>query len=140
MDLSSTVVSLEDLSGGTPPPPQILLTELLDQVSVLQQQEASDRTLLAALSVPALADIRAKMTTWVAGGLQGSCDLVRIGLAPPNVCSDGVSRNLYEYIVFLSGKTLVEHLRAFQDLLPEFEVGYRCSRVEILVCVVRLKA
>jgi hypothetical protein len=42
--------------------------------------------------------------------------------------------------VFLSGKTLVEHLEAFQALLPEFEVGYRCSRVEILVCVVRLKA
>ena len=140
MDLSGTVLSIADLSGGTPPPPQILLSELLDQVSVLQQQEASDQTLLAALAIPDLIEIRRKMTAWVAGGFQGPCDLVRIGLTPPNVCSDGVSRNMYDYIAFLSGKTLIEHLGAFQTLLPEFEVGYRCSRSEIVCCVVRLKA
>jgi hypothetical protein len=140
IDLSGTVLSLGDLSGGTPPPPQIRLSELLDQVSVLQQQEAGDQTLLASLAVPNLTEIRRIMTTWVAGGFQGSCDLVRIGLTPPNVCSDGVSRNMYEYIAFLSGKTLIEHLGAFQALLPEFEVGYRCSRSEIVFCVIRLKA
>lgn len=137
MDVSGTL-TLSDLSGGTPPPPRILLSDLLGQVSVLQQQESSDRTTLAGCATPDLGDIRTKMTTWVAGGLQGSCDLVRVTLTPPNVCSDGVSRTIYDYILFLTGKTLVEHLKTFQDLLPEFEVGYRCTRTEIVICVIRV--
>lgn len=131
-------ILLSDLSGGTPAPPRILLSDLLGQVSVLQQQEAGDR---AAFERPLdLNDIRTKMMTWVAGGMQGSCDLVRVFITPPNVCSDGVSRNVFDYIQFLTGKTVAEHLSVYQDLLPEFEVGYRCSRTEFVFCVVRVMA
>lgn len=131
---------MSDLSGGTPEPPRILLSDLLSEVSVLQQQEATDRATFATLATPDLSTIRTKMISWVAGGMQGSCELVRISMAPPNVCSDGVSRNVFDYIVFVSGKSVIEHLKVFQDLLPEFEVGYRCSRTEIVFCVVRVMA
>ena len=133
-------IYLVDLSGGTPPPPRILLSDLLGQVTVLQQQEANDRTALGVLATPNLDDIRNKMIPWIAGTMQGPCDLVRVAVTPPNVCSDGVSRNFFEYLVFLSGKTVAEHLTVFQDLLPEFEVGYRCSRTELVICVIRLTA
>lgn len=133
-------LSLGDLTGGPPEPPTLRLSELLSEVAVLQQQEAADRALLASAGTPSLSEVRTKMVVWVAGGMQGSCDLARIVLSPPNVCSDGVSRTIFEYIQFLSGKTLVEHLAGFQTLLPEFEVGYRCSRTEIVLCAVRLKA
>lgn len=129
-----------DLSGGTPPPPRILMSDLMGQLSVLQQQESNDRTALGVLATPGLEDIRAKMISWIAGNMQGSCDLVRVAVTPPNVCSDGVSRNFFDYLVFLSGKTIAEHLTAYQDLLPEFEVGYRCSRTELVICVVSVKA
>lgn len=132
-------IYLMDLSGGTPPPPRILLSDILGQVSVLQQQESTDGSAIAVLNTPNLDDIRTKMTTWVAGGMQGSCDLVRLTLTPPNVCSDGVSRNFFDYIQFVSGKTVAEHLQVFQDILPEFEVGYRCSRSELVLCVTRVK-
>ena len=128
------------LSGGTAAPPRILFSDLVGQLSVLQQQEANDQAALAVLASPNLEDIRTKMVTWVAGNMQGSCDLVRVAVTPPNVCSDGVSRNFFDYLVFLSGKTIAEHLAVFQDLLPEFEVGYRCSRTELVICVVRLMA
>jgi hypothetical protein len=135
-----TSIFLSDLSGGTPPPPRILLSDLMGQLSVLQQQEANDRSALAALTTPNLEDIRNKMIPWIAGNMNGLCDLVRVAVTPPNVCSDGVSRNFFDYLVFLSGKTIVEHLKVYQDLLPEFEVGYRCSRTDIVFCVVRLMA
>ncbi len=133
-------ISFVDLTGGTAAPPRILFSDLVGQVSVLQQQEANDRSALAVLASPNLEDIRTKMVAWVAGNMQGSCDLVRVTVTPPNVCSDGVSRNFFDYLVFLSGKTIVEHLAVYQELLPEFEVGYRCSRTELVICVVRLMA
>lgn len=128
-------IYLSDLSGGTPLPPRILLSDILGQLSVLQQQEANDRALFVP---PNVNDIRNRLIPWVAGGMQGACDLARIWLTPPNVCSDGVSRNFFDYIAFVSGKTVAEHLKAYQDLLPEFEVGYRCSRTELVICVVRV--
>lgn len=128
-------IYLSDLSGGTPPPPRILLSDILGQLSVLQQQEANDRAMFVP---PNVNDIRNRLIPWVAGGMQGSCDLARVWMTPPNICSDGVSRNFFDYIAFVSGKTVAEHLKAYQDLLPEFEVGYRCSRTELVICVVRV--
>lgn len=131
-------ITLDSLTGGTAAPPRILLSDLLGDLSVLQQQESSDRAAVSALGTPNLGDIRTRMTAWVAGGMQGSCDLARVWMTPPNVCSDGVSRNFFDYIAFVSGKTVAEHLKAYQDILPEFEVGYRCSRTELVICVVRV--
>jgi hypothetical protein len=129
---------ISEMSGGTAEPPRILLSDLMSQASVLQQQESTDTASLTALATPDVSDIRNKMTAWLASGMQGACNLVRVPITPPNVCSDGVSRNIYDYIVFLSGKSILEHMKAFQDLLPEFEVGYRCSRTEIVFCVIRV--
>ncbi len=143
VDVSGSVllpgpIYLSDLSGGTPPPPRILLTEILSNLAVLQQQEASDRAAFAFSATPNLEDIRNKLTAWIAGGKQGLCDLARVSMTPPNVCSDGVSRNFFDYIQFVSGKTLAEHVHVLQDILPEFEVGYRCSRTELVFCVIRV--
>jgi hypothetical protein len=133
------IIPIFSLTGGTPEPPRILLSDLLSDVSVLQQQESADRVAFSVLNAPNLSEIRTKMTAWVAGGMQGPCDLVRITMTPPNVCSDGVSRNFFDYIVFVSGKSLAEHIQTFQSILPDFEVGYRCSRSEVVICVVRVK-
>lgn len=136
----SDPILLSSLSGGDPAPPTILLTDLLSEVSVLQQQETSDRAKMSALTSPDLSSIRTNLVAWVASGFRGSCDLVRMDLSPPNVCSDGVSRNLFDYLAFLSGKTLAEHLQSIQTILPDFEIGYRCSRTELVVCAVSVKA
>jgi hypothetical protein len=134
------VFGLSSLTGGTAAPPRILLADLLADVSVIQQQEDTDRAKLLAISSPDLQDIRIKLTTWVAGGFQGFCPLVRFPMAAPNVCSDGVVRNVYEYIQFLSGKSLTELIVYIQTILSEFDVGYQWSRNELTIGVVSLKA
>jgi hypothetical protein len=56
------------------------------------------------------------------------------------MCSDGVARNFFEYVEFVSEKTLIAHLQSIQAILPDFEVGYQCSRTELMFCVVRVMA
>ena len=131
-------ISLDSLTGGTAEPPRIRLTDLLTDVSVLQQQEATDRASFHAVTSPDLQGIRTKLIGWLAAGQPGNCTLIRIPLAVPNVCSDGVSRNFFEYVEFVSGKTLTQHLQSLQAILPDFEVGYQCSRAELSFCVVRV--
>lgn len=133
-------ISVSELTGGSPPQPLILLSDLLTHVSVLQRQEAEDRTSFDVFLNPDLPAFRAKLIGWIAGGYQGACDLFRVVVSPPNICSDGVSRNLFDYIEFVSGKSLVDHMKTIQAILPEFEVGYRCSRSELTVCVVTIKS
>lgn len=135
-----SLLDLMSLTGGTAAPPRILLSDLLSDVSVIQQQEATDRAALDAIRGPNLQDIRTKLTTWVAGGFQGSCALVRIPMSAPNACSDGVVRNVYEYIQFLSGSTVNELVASFQQILPDFEIAYQWSRNELAILVVSLKA
>lgn len=134
------VISLSTLTGGIPTPPLVLLSDILANVSVMQQQESADRAKFVAISSPDLQDIRTKLTAWAAGGFQGSCDLIRISLTIPNLCSDGVARNFFDYVSFVSGRSLPDHLASVQAILPDFEVGYRCSRTELVICVVSVKA
>lgn len=133
-------ITMDSLTGGTPEPPRILLTDLLTDLSVLQQQEAADRASFLAVTYPDLSSIRTKLITWLASGKQGNCVLIRIPFAVPNMCSDGVARNFFEYVEFVSEKTLVAHLQSIQAILPDFEVGYQCSRNELLFCAVRVMA
>jgi hypothetical protein len=133
-------ISLESVSSGIAEPPRILLTDLLTEVSVLQQQEAADRASFLAVTSPDLQGMRTKLISWLASGRQGNCVLIRIPFAVPNVCSDGVARNFFEYVEFVSGKTLVAHLQSIQDILPDFEVGYQCSRTDLLFCVTTVKS
>ncbi len=135
------LLTLASLTGVAPPdPPRIRLSDLMTDLSVLQQQEAADRTSFLAVTSPDLSSIRSNLITWIAAGRQGNCVLMRVPLSVPNVCSDGVSRNFFEYVEFVSGKSLASHVQSIQDILPDFEVGYQCSRNEILVCVVRVMA
>ena len=135
-----TSLSLSDLSGGTPAVSQILLTDILGDVEVIRKQETDDRAMFATVSNPDLTDIRTKLTSWVAGGMTAPCDLVRVPFLTPNVCSDGVARNFFGYIEFVSGKTIDAHLATFQAILPDFEVGYKCSRTELVIRVLRIRS
>jgi hypothetical protein len=131
-------IHLDDPGDGIilePEPPRITLSELMSDISIVQQQEADDGAKFSAVNSPDLQMFRTKLLRWAAGGFKGFCDLVTISISAPNICSDGVVRNLFEYIHFVSGKTYLEHMQTLQAILPDFLVVYRCSRTEFVLCV-----
>ncbi len=117
----------------------VSLSDILSDVSTYRYRETLDRAKFLGLLNPNVGDMKTKLAAWVAGGFRGSCDLFCIQITAPNVCSDGASRSLFEYIEFVSGKTYLDHVNKIQSILTGFEVGYRCSPKEFVICVYGVK-
>ena len=133
-------IFLSDVSGSEPPaPPVIRLDDILMDKDLYAQQEAADRDKFAPLVHPNLGDIRAKLVSWATRGFQPPCDLVVMDVMAPNICSDGVQRSFFDYIQFVSGKTVNEHVTTLQAILPDFVVAYSYTRTQLRFGVV-LKA
>jgi hypothetical protein len=133
-------ITLLDISSNEPPaPPVIRLDDILADQNLFLQQEARDREKFNVLASPDLGDIRAKLVAWASRGFQTPCDLVVIDITAPNICSDGVQRTFFDYIQFVSGKSIGEHMATLQPILPDFQVAYSYTRTQLRICVV-LKA
>lgn len=133
-------IFLADVSGSEPPaPPVIRLDDILSDKALYLQQEAQDRDKFAPLLHPNLGDIRTKLVSWATRGFQPPCDLIVVDIMAPNICSDGVQRSFFDYIQFVSGKTMNEHVTSLQAILPDFVVAYSYTRTQLRFGVV-LKA
>ncbi len=102
----------------------IRLDEILSIPEVRRQKEAADNTTLQTIANPNLVDIRNRLVQWATNGFAGDCLLFSISIQPPEVCSDGVTRSLGEYIQFVSGKTIHEHTDLLRIRLPDFVVSF----------------
>lgn len=131
---------MADQPSPDPAPPLIRLTDLLTDVSVLQKKEADDKAKFVAVTNPDLVGFRTKLIAWITSGYAGNCDLIQIPLSIPPTCSDGVARTMIEYVEYVSGVSLVNHIASIQAILPDFEVAYRCSQFELVFCVTRVTA
>lgn len=124
---SSVVVDVSDTYVFVPPPPQpsvLRLDDIVSHADVVLQKEATDAAALAAIGNPDLNALRTRLVAWAVGGFAGSVPVYEISLTPPAVCSDGVSRDLADYITFVSGKTIYEHLGLMGEKLPDFRVAF----------------
>jgi hypothetical protein len=102
----------------------IRLDEILGVVDVQKRREDEDASRLQQIANPNLVDIRNRLVQWGSLGFVGSCTLFSIAITTPERCSDGVVRSLSEYIQFVSGKTIYEHLDLLRLRLPDFVVSF----------------
>lgn len=113
-----------EASGPPPEPFVIRLSDIVTQQTSALEKEEDDKAKLSSLINPDWNDIRAKLIAWAARKFALPCDFMTFSLNPPNPCSDGVYRTLPEYVQFLTGKTISEHLATFQSVLPDFVASY----------------
>ena len=102
----------------------IRLDEILSIPEVRRQREAADNATLQTIANPNLADIRNRLVAWATNGFAGDCTLFSISIQAPEICSDGVTRSLADYIQFVSGKTIHEHTDLLRIRLPDFVVSF----------------
>lgn len=105
-------ISIDSYLNPTPPPPPapITIDDLLNSVEVLQQKEAQDKIALESIGTISHETLKTKLLSWATAGFPNVYEITRVTISPPNQCSDGVTRNLADYIVFCSGKTINEHV------------------------------
>lgn len=130
-----------DLSLNTlvpaPPPAPISVTDLLNDVEVLQQKEAADKAALDAIGLATHDSLRPKLVTWALAGFPNAYTLMEVTVTPPPQCSDGVARDLTNYITFCSGKTIQEHVALLQEKLADMTVSFANMGYAIAIVISR---
>ncbi len=116
------------------PEPPLAIEDLLNDVAVLQQKEAADKSALDAIGGLSL---RGKLVTWATLGFPNAWTVHELSVVPPAQCSDGVSRSLADYIQFVSGKTLAEHVATLQTRVTGITVSYAWTGSAILIVVTK---
>jgi hypothetical protein len=122
---------------GPPPPQTISIQDILGSVEVVQNQESDDKAKLEAIGVISFDALRASLLQWATRGFPNAYTIYEVPMTAPSVCSDGVARNLPDYIVFCSGKTINEHVDVLQQRLVDIIVSFAYSGSAILIVVSR---
>jgi hypothetical protein len=127
----------ESQSAPAPAPAPISITDLLNDVEVLQQKEAADKASLDAISTASADSLRPKLVAWALAGFPNASTLMEVAVNPPSQCSDGVVRDLTSYITFCSGKTIQEHVALLQEKLADMTVSFANLGYAIAIVVTR---
>lgn len=120
------IETITEVTGMTGPtgPPTISLQDILSSIEVVQNQEAQDKAALEAIGTISFNTLKASLIQWANAGFPNAYEIHRVYVTPPSVCSDGVVRNLADYIVFCSGKTIAEHVDVLHQRTPDIEVSF----------------
>jgi hypothetical protein len=107
-----------------PPPMLIDISELLSSHAGIKQQEITDRSTLSILLNLPRDSIRTSIIRWTELGFPPIYILQQLTVTPPAVCSDGVSRSLYDYITYLLGQDMAAINTSIQALCVGVLISY----------------
>lgn len=107
-----------------PPPPPITLADILAATELIRAKEQVDKASLDAIGAQSFESLRATLIQWGVLGFPNAFPILSVAVTSPSVCSDGVTRNLADYIVFCSGKSIQEHVSELQTKLQDIVVSY----------------
>jgi hypothetical protein len=100
----------------------IRLSDLLTDTEVLKQKELQDRQIVDALENPDFTHLRQKLIQWTTSGFPYAFPVFSISVTPPQVCSDGVVRNLCDYIAYVAGMSIETKLKKLEAKLEGIKV------------------
>lgn len=123
------------VSTGPAAPVVITLADILSATEIVRQKEAADKSALESIGSVTFDSLRTKLIQWATSGFPNAFTLMEVFVSPPAVCSDGVTRDLANYIIHCSGKTLAEHVAALQAKLPDIVVSFANTGASIAIVI-----
>lgn len=124
----ATLALMSDSSTGTAPPPLVIdIEELLNSREAVLAKEATDRATLLPLLNETREILRPQMFAWAALGFPPIYVVQQFTVSPPAVCSDGVTRTVYDYVVHLLGQDMGPTIAAIQALCVGVQISYSFS-------------
>ena len=133
MDTSGELVDfsgnpLLDASGnfipGPPIPDVLTMADILGEQSVLVAKEQADGLAIQSFGTSSVVGLKPVFVEWASKGFPDNYPLLKVEVAPPPICSDGVARSLPDYIEYCSGNSLAHHIGLLQAKLPDIRVAY----------------
>jgi hypothetical protein len=114
--------------GPTGPTSIASLDELMETYTVAIAKEGVDRQLLSSLINPLRDQYRPQLFQWAGLGFPAVFIIQTFEINPPNICSDGVTRDMIAYLKFLlSPSTLDTALDGIRSLMPGIVVTFSFS-------------
>jgi hypothetical protein len=100
----------------------------METYTVAIAKESVDRQLLSSLINPLRDQYRPQLFQWAGLGFPAVFIIQTFEINPPNICSDGVSRDMIAYLKFLlSPSTLDIALDTIRSLMPGIVVTFSFS-------------
>jgi hypothetical protein len=110
------------------PPPEstqiMTLEELITSQEALTSKESYDRIAMTQFANPDPTAVRTRLLQWAGLGFPNIFVLLSLELVPPTVCIDGVSRSPFQYVEYLTGTSLSDHVLVLQQKLPGMALSY----------------
>jgi hypothetical protein len=146
--MSRYIIEMSSIPPYLPPTPSGLSTttthiatldELLASHGAQVAKETADTATLQQLSSVNSENLRAALFSWAAAGFPNIYVVISIPLVLPAACSDGVVRNTYDYIEWLTDAKIPNMIAAIQTRLTDIEASYSISGTTFRVHVTRTK-
>jgi hypothetical protein len=93
------------------------LDELLSSYESTVAQETVDKSALSVLINPSRESFRPQLFQWAAAGFPSGYIIQTIPINPPNICSDGVTRNVGKYVEYCIGTDLGSVIQSMSALM-----------------------
>ena len=107
-----------------PPPPPITLDDIMTSVEYIRIKEQTDKVSLESIGNMTPDSLKIQLIQWATGGFQNVYVIMKVTIQPPQICSDGVSRELTDYIQYCSGKSIQEHVQILQDKVVGINISF----------------
>ena len=112
-------------AGPTEPPQIVTLEELMQSYAVVVAKETADKQALTGLTNPLRDQYRPQLFQWAGLGFPPAFIVQSFEITPPNVCSDGVTRDSMAYLQFLLSPTNLDAvLDNIRSLTPGILVSF----------------
>jgi hypothetical protein len=111
-------------TGPVEPPHIATLEELMASYGAIVNKEAADRATLTPLLNESRETLRAPLFQWASAGFPNIWVAQSFTLEVPPTCSDGVSRNIYEYFEYCLGTTMADLIITIQSKVTGIQISY----------------
>ena len=111
-------------TGTVEPPTIVTMEELMASHAVIVEKESIDRTSLNALVNPTRDQYRPQLFQWAAAGFPGIYVVQSFSVTPPDLCADGVRRDVNAYINYLTGSDMGTIVANIQALVTGIVVSF----------------
>lgn len=100
------------------------IEDLMSSRDAIIHTETNDRSTLLDLSSPNENALRSSLFQWAGAGFPDIFPIASVSIIPPAVCSDGVTRVLFDYVPYLTGKSISEIMEVLQVKLHGMQLSY----------------
>ena len=111
-------------TGPVEPPHIATIDELMASLEAVVSKENQDKYALSILSNQSRETLRAPLFQWAAAGFPLAYIVYSLTIVPPPICSDGVTRDTYNYINYCLGISLSELFETLQSKVVGMTFSY----------------